>query len=335
MVVSEADWGPKTPICPVLRSSLYLWRSSLKEFCAQQPIEQTANQNIIKEVSMKRRQRALCGSVVTFTVASLLLGAAPASSADSGGQRAANAAAVVERATGTTDLAASSDASSVPATSVRPVTAAAGADQITVTLPATSAVPGVRAGTGTVVYPGASAGGKADLAVQPTRNGGIRALVTIGTADAALDYRFDLGLPDGAALEQQADGSVNVVKNGEALGAFAAPWAKDANGTPVPTSYRLDGNTLVQHIDTRPDTAYPVVADPFWDTTWKYTKCVAAVAAAFVPAGKAFSAIKGLGGVAETVKLLWGASKASDFLAIGGSAAAEILGISSIQTNCF
>ncbi|MFJ4185475.1 hypothetical protein [Kitasatospora sp. NPDC089509] len=222
---------------------------------------------------MKHRQRLLCGSVVTVTASSLLLGAAPAASADSSKQRAATAAAVVERATGTTDLAASPDDLSVPTTSAGPVTAAAGGERVTLMLPATSAVTGVRAGAGTVVYPDAGADGKADLAVQPTRDGGIRTLVTIGTADAARDYRFDLGLPDGAILEQQADGSVNVVKNGEALGAFAAPWAKDANGAPVPTGYRLDGNALVQHIDTRPDTAYPVVADPWYNPlSWDWNK---------------------------------------------------------------
>ncbi|WP_031155363.1 hypothetical protein [Streptomyces erythrochromogenes] len=51
-----------------------------------------------------------------------------------------------------------------------------------------------------------------------------------------------------------------------ARGHIDAPWAKDANGKAVPTSYRLDGNTLVQTIETGPDTAYPVVADPHY--TW-------------------------------------------------------------------
>ncbi|MFI2458221.1 hypothetical protein [Streptomyces sp. NPDC019539] len=39
-------------------------------------------------------------------------------------------------------------------------------------------------------------------------------------------------------------------------------WAKDANGNEVATSYRLEGNTLVQKIETKNDTAFPVVADP-------------------------------------------------------------------------
>ncbi|MEU7134412.1 hypothetical protein [Streptomyces sp. NPDC046261] len=47
-----------------------------------------------------------------------------------------------------------------------------------------------------------------------------------------------------------------------------------------------------------------IVAYGWWDTTWKYTKCVAAVGAAFIPTSKACKAIKELGGVAEAAKLL-------------------------------
>ncbi|MFI8405210.1 hypothetical protein ACIGG5_33895 [Streptomyces sp. NPDC085463] len=89
----------------------------------------------------------------------------------------------------------------------------------------------------------------------------------------------------------------------------------------------------------RQEFIYQVTSSPlargFWSSTWKYTKCAAAVAAAFVPAGKAYAAIKALGGVARTVKLLWGAGKLSDFRRIAGGAAAQILGISGIQSYCF
>ncbi|MFD7665659.1 helicase HerA domain-containing protein [Streptomyces sp. NPDC059788] len=51
---------------------------------------------------------------------------------------------------------------------------------------------------------------------------------------------------------------------GTFLGGFAAPWAKDAHGNPVPTSYRVDGSTLVQSVRIADSTAFPVVADPKW-----------------------------------------------------------------------
>ncbi len=38
----------------------------------------------------------------------------------------------------------------------------------------------------------------------------------------------------------------------------------DANGNPVPTSYRVDGNTLIQSVQIADSTAFPVVTDPKW-----------------------------------------------------------------------
>ncbi|WP_433832319.1 hypothetical protein ACQP2E_15825 [Actinoplanes sp. CA-015351] len=39
------------------------------------------------------------------------------------------------------------------------------------------------------------------------------------------------------------------------------PWAVDANGTELPTTYSVNGTTLSQTVDTR-GAAFPVVADP-------------------------------------------------------------------------
>ncbi|RMI12846.1 hypothetical protein [Cellulomonas triticagri] len=47
------------------------------------------------------------------------------------------------------------------------------------------------------------------------------------------------------------------------VGTLAAPWAYDANGAPVATSYEIAGSQVVQHVEhTAPGVAYPVVADP-------------------------------------------------------------------------
>lgn len=63
---------------------------------------------------------------------------------------------------------------------------------------------------------------------------------------------------------------------GEVISTFSSPWAKDANGKPVPTSYRLEGNVPVQTIQTDTSTAYPVVADPKHlelHEVWRCTRC--------------------------------------------------------------
>ena len=49
------------------------------------------------------------------------------------------------------------------------------------------------------------------------------------------------------------------------------PWAIDANGNEVPTSFTWQDGTLTQHVDlTSPDIAYPVVADPAWTYGYKF-----------------------------------------------------------------
>ncbi|MDQ8702622.1 DUF2599 domain-containing protein [Streptomyces sp. LHD-70] len=73
-------------------------------------------------------------------------------------------------------------------------------------------------------------------------------------------------MPEGASLDEWEDGSVAITgAKGEFLGGFNAPWAKTAQGRAVPTRYEVEGNTLVQEVDHRalPESAYPVVADPW------------------------------------------------------------------------
>lgn len=188
--------------------------------------------------------------------------AAPAAFADTAAatpQPASRAAAVIERITGTADIAR--DLTGVaPATASGKVKAAtADGSVIAIGLPAVGSAAAVTSAHGTVVYPGAT--GSTSLAVQPTEDG-FRALIAIADASAPKEYRFGLDLPAGAAALQQGDGSVLIVKDGETVGQFEAPWAKDANGAGIATSYRLENGALVQSVAFDAHTAFPVVADP-------------------------------------------------------------------------
>ena len=205
-------------------------------------------------------------SAAAFASAGVLLAAsAPAAFADAGQtspQTAAQTAAVVERTTGTADIAPRV-AGTVPTTAAEVLTSSAGdGSTIGISLPASDNATGVASEHGTVVYPDAD--GSSALAVQRTTEGGVRALAVIANASAPREYRYGLDLPEGAILQQQQDGSVTVLKDGEALGAFQAPWAKDANGAAVPTSYRIQDGALVQTVAFDAGTAFPVVADPTW-----------------------------------------------------------------------
>ena len=148
------------------------------------------------------------------------------------------------------------------------LTTASGAS-IEIGLPgAANADDGVRQASGEVVY--ADALPDVAVAAQPTPDGGMRALVVIDGPQAPTEFRFPMTVPAGASLVPSPDGGVSVIAaDGAPVGHIAAPWAYDANGTAVPTSYRVEGTTLIQTV-AHVGTAYPVVADPeyFQDCGW-------------------------------------------------------------------
>lgn len=90
-------------------------------------------------------------------------------------------------------------------------------------------------------------------------------VITLEDVSAPTTYRFPLHLKAGQTAALQPDGSVVVSSTDGDLGEFQPPWAKDAAGRSLATSYSLDGNTLVQRIDTT-NAQFPVTADPHY--TW-------------------------------------------------------------------
>ncbi|WP_286217612.1 hypothetical protein [Paraoerskovia sediminicola] len=90
------------------------------------------------------------------------------------------------------------------------------------------------------------------------------------------------------ALEalEPVETSIEVVDT--TVATVGAPWATDANGQPLQTTYELSGNTLTQHVQTDDTTAFPLTADPSW---WWWTRttamCAGEIAVALVPGAKA------------------------------------------------
>lgn len=188
-----------------------------------------------------------------------------------------------------------------------------------------------------------------DVDVTPTADG-VRALITMANASAPKSYRFDVALPAGERLATAKDltgldtGEVFIVDAaGQVKGGVNAPWAKDANGAAVPTWFSVDGTTLVQHVKTNANTAFPVVADPDW---WQIAKCAGSLiwlvgstifAAAKILRIKKY--IAELGGFREAAELMLKASTWEERMRYGGGAlvnlAAEISGVAGIRSNCF
>ncbi|GAA5199427.1 hypothetical protein GCM10023346_39110 [Arthrobacter gyeryongensis] len=74
---------------------------------------------------------------------------------------------------------------------------------------------------------------------------------------------FSMSIPDGYVAELTNDGGVQL-RNQSArivIPFISAPWALDANGKELPTSYTVNGSKITQHVNTN-GAAYPIVADP-------------------------------------------------------------------------
>ncbi|MER7850295.1 DNRLRE domain-containing protein [Kitasatospora sp. NPDC096077] len=116
-----------------------------------------------------------------------------------------------------------------------------------------------------------------DTVVQPTLEGGARTLQVIKNATAPHEYRTAVTVPAGSVLRADENGGATLYSNGspnaDVIGTFDAPWATDANGKPVATSYRLDGTILYQTISFDSTSAFPIVVDPWWNPfSWNWKK---------------------------------------------------------------
>jgi A nuclease family of the HNH/ENDO VII superfamily with conserved AHH len=98
------------------------------------------------------------------------------------------------------------------------------------------------------------------------------------SAQATETPSLKLDLPDGASarltstLTGAPDGTppgVEIVKDGAVISTMPAPMAQDADGTNVPASYRLDGDTLIVDVAHRDaDLHYPILVDPEVHEVW-------------------------------------------------------------------
>lgn len=133
------------------------------------------------------------------------------------------------------------------------------------------------AGDGTVVYE--AAGDGATAVVQSLEDGAVR-LQTI-TSDAGGPHEFTYAFGEGITPVESPGGGVDLLQDygdvAMVVGTVDDARAADAEGRPVPTTYRIDGDTLVQVILPDDGATYPVVADPkvtwtWWNTTLYFNK---------------------------------------------------------------
>jgi hypothetical protein len=126
---------------------------------------------------------------------------------------------------------------------------------------------------GTVVYPGETFANSVIVG-----EGAVQMLTTITGAKAPTEFSYQVSLKPGQTLELVYGGAAILNADGSTFVAIGEAWAKDANGSDVPTSYSVDGDTLTQTVahDASGDVAYPVVADPIWFAPW-VLRCLAGI----------------------------------------------------------
>lgn len=109
-----------------------------------------------------------------------------------------------------------------------------------------------------------SIGSTFDTVVEPTASG-LRAFSIINGASAPTEYEYTY---PGADFKQLPSGEIAIARGDQLVGTVSPPWAVDANGKSVPTSYSVTGHgSLVQTV-AHGGAAYPVVADPSVSLGW-------------------------------------------------------------------
>jgi hypothetical protein len=128
----------------------------------------------------------------------------------------------------------------------------------------------VHGATGTAIVGGSSASLTAlnsRASVVRQRTDGFQVLSVLRRGNTA-DY--EVSLPKGVTLRELGTAGAYVAVNratGKTVGMIDAPWAVDAQGKRLPTSYKITGNRIRQFVNTK-GANYPIVADPYFRWYW-------------------------------------------------------------------
>lgn len=138
--------------------------------------------------------------------------------------------------------------------------------------------------------------------------------ITAIVGDAGLDEVTPEQL---VKIEAIPDAESEIVTAVGTVATIGAPWAVDADGTPLATNYVIDGETLVQVVHTDASTTYPVTADPgvqsevsWWEWVTLGLGCLAELAATLFVAAKMVKAFAKADRIVNAAKKLVGAYKA-------------------------
>ncbi|MGE2772937.1 hypothetical protein ACQGAO_32555 [Rhodococcus sp. 1.20] len=112
-----------------------------------------------------------------------------------------------------------------------------------------------------------SPGGQSALRVFDPIADGYRFFFLIHDQASSHESVIPVTVPPDGHMSVNPDGTVTVFDaDGNPVSTIDAPWAYDANGTPIPTHYEIRDGQLVQVVDTAgiENILYPILADPLY-----------------------------------------------------------------------
>lgn len=214
----------------------------------------------------RRARRGVTAAFAAAAIAAGVLIASPAVADDGFEDQIADALAAVPTEQGVLrDLAVDGEPSAAipldPSAGI--VLTSSSGSTLEVALPFADRAPdGLSVGDAAIAYDNAN--GSATVPIAKS-DGSVQITTIIEDAAAPTSYRYGIGGAEGSTLRLFDDGSV-IIEDSEGAyqGGVIAPWAFDAEGTPVKTWYEVDGATLVQVVAHDAGAyAYPIVADPW------------------------------------------------------------------------
>lgn len=208
----------------------------------------------------------------------------------------------------------------VPVEAAQPITVLSPEHEVEIGIPVDPSVEGVLEDTGATVFHDQEA--NVSVVVEPTTDGGVRQSFVLEGPTSETSFSVPVELTAGATLQLEADGSVSArTHEGELFGGFAAPWAVDAEGNDIATSFAVTDEGLVQEVEITENTAFPVVADPWWGIQYKISSKSANRLAALLNGGAGVSGIVAAicGGSIVGIPCGVAYGVAAGLLAIGGA----------------
>ncbi len=136
-------------------------------------------------------------------------------------------------------------------------------------------------------------------------------IINVATVPATThEFSLETTVPDGASWSTTESGSLQLLDvSGQIIAASDVPWAVDANGAVLETSFHIDGSTITQHVDTA-EATFPVVSDPdLWWVIGTAALCAAEIASLAVGAAKVISLFAKADRIVKSMKAVVSAYK--------------------------